>query len=232
MITERIKLIRKYFKLSQTDFGERLGKTLRMVQYYESGERNIDDGVFFRLQEVFGVNPSWLRTGVGEMFNKVYSDIQSSRTEPAKELMVCVRYFPEVKASAGFGSFVNDETSEDYWLYNKGVGNPKYRAIINVIGDSMAPALLNNDKILIDTDTLHLKRLKPQHLYVIHTEGMVIIKRFIKRQSNICTFRSDNKFYKDIEIDLSDEHNKIVGIPLKIVCRELQEPQDEDFIEE
>lgn len=97
MINERFKQLRKFLKLSQTEMAEKLGKTLRMVQYYESGERNIDDGVLFRLQEVFNVNPSWLRTGVGEMFNSAEGSVSagSSRALTLHEETI-IKYYNEL----------------------------------------------------------------------------------------------------------------------------------------
>ena len=63
----RIRQIRKEAGLSQTKFGERLGVTLSAVQKWEMG-LNLPDSASIRLIcEKFGVNETWLRTGVGEM---------------------------------------------------------------------------------------------------------------------------------------------------------------------
>ena len=67
MIANQLKLLRKEFALSQTDFGKKIGKTLRAVQNWESGERNPDDSIIQLISMVFGVNEVWLRTGKGEM---------------------------------------------------------------------------------------------------------------------------------------------------------------------
>lgn len=68
LIHERFKELRKYLKMTQTEFGEQLGKTMRTIQEYERANRAITDGVLLNLQEKFNVNIDWMRTGEGEMF--------------------------------------------------------------------------------------------------------------------------------------------------------------------
>ena len=68
LIHERFKELRKYLKMTQTEFGEQLGKTMRTIQEYERANRAITDGVLLNLQEKFNVNIDWMRTGVGSMF--------------------------------------------------------------------------------------------------------------------------------------------------------------------
>ena len=64
---ERIKEIRRFLRLNQTDFGKRLGVSLSAVQKWESGENVISDSVVLLLCREFGVSETWLRTGAGEM---------------------------------------------------------------------------------------------------------------------------------------------------------------------
>lgn len=68
LIHQRFKELRKYLKMTQTEFGEQLGKTMRTIQEYERANRAITDGVLLNLQEKFNVNIDWMRTGQGEMF--------------------------------------------------------------------------------------------------------------------------------------------------------------------
>ncbi|MDR2655536.1 MAG: helix-turn-helix transcriptional regulator [Oscillospiraceae bacterium] len=64
----RLKKVRKALKLSQSDFGEKLGLTPTAISKLESGSNNITDRVIFAACREFGINESWLRTGKGEMF--------------------------------------------------------------------------------------------------------------------------------------------------------------------
>lgn len=65
---DRIKQIRKANKLTQVEFGERIGVKGNTVTNYETGLRNPTDAVMLSICREFNVNEEWLRTGNGEMF--------------------------------------------------------------------------------------------------------------------------------------------------------------------
>lgn len=48
-IYQRFREIRKVLKMTQTEFGKQLGKTMRAIQNYESGERNINNDIIMIL---------------------------------------------------------------------------------------------------------------------------------------------------------------------------------------
>lgn len=64
----RIKEIRKYFKLSQAKFGEKIGVGQQTVANIENG-KNITERNFEAICREFNVNPDWLRAGEGEMID-------------------------------------------------------------------------------------------------------------------------------------------------------------------
>ena len=66
----RIKAIRKYFKLNQTEFGAKIGLKQRTIADIERGRNALTKRNFDNICRVFNVNPEWLKTGEGEMFNK------------------------------------------------------------------------------------------------------------------------------------------------------------------
>lgn len=74
---ERIRKLRKELKLSQTEFGKRLGIKQTTVAGYETGGRTPIDAVVSLICREFNVNEEWLRDGTGEMF------IQASPYEKA-----------------------------------------------------------------------------------------------------------------------------------------------------
>lgn len=59
-IGERIKATRKAAKLSQTELAEKLGKTLRTVQKYESGEIEPSLATVNAIAKILNVSPSYL----------------------------------------------------------------------------------------------------------------------------------------------------------------------------
>ncbi|WP_268807854.1 helix-turn-helix domain-containing protein [Metasolibacillus fluoroglycofenilyticus] len=68
IINNRIKLLRKVLKLSQEDFGRKLGITKTAISKIETGRNNLTDSTIKLLCTNFNVNEVWLRTGKGEMF--------------------------------------------------------------------------------------------------------------------------------------------------------------------
>ena len=66
----RIKQIRKENKLTQVEFGEKIGTKGNTITNYETGLRTPTDAVIHSICREFNVDETWLRTGEGEMFKK------------------------------------------------------------------------------------------------------------------------------------------------------------------
>lgn len=71
----RIKEVRKFYNLTQTQFGNRIGVKGNTITNYENDMRTPSDAVILSICREFNVNETWLRTGKGEMF------IEKTRTE-------------------------------------------------------------------------------------------------------------------------------------------------------
>lgn len=67
-MNERLKELRRFLNLTQTQFGERVGVKGNTITGYETGIRNPSDAVVKSLCLEFRVNEEWLRTGEGDMF--------------------------------------------------------------------------------------------------------------------------------------------------------------------
>lgn len=64
-MNERIKRIRKEAKLSQEEFGSKLGITKASISRIEAGVNNPSDQTIMLICREFNVNEEWLRTGEG-----------------------------------------------------------------------------------------------------------------------------------------------------------------------
>lgn len=64
----RIKQVRENIKLSQTDFGKRLGLGRSYISAIELGQRTIKDRLIYEICREFGVSEKWLRTGEGDIY--------------------------------------------------------------------------------------------------------------------------------------------------------------------
>ncbi len=76
-LKDRIKKVRKYFRLTQCEFAKRLGTVQNTITGYETGRRNPSGSAQQLICKEFGINEVWLRTGEGgdeNMFTKVSED--------------------------------------------------------------------------------------------------------------------------------------------------------------
>lgn len=69
-LKDRIRLIRKTLKLTQADFGSKVGVKGNTITNYENGLRTPSEAVIFSICREFNVSEEWLRTGNGDMFQK------------------------------------------------------------------------------------------------------------------------------------------------------------------
>lgn len=67
-MNKRIKCVRKNLKLTQTEFGIKIGLKQRTIADIESGRTTLTERNFEAICRVFNVNPEWLRDNIGEMF--------------------------------------------------------------------------------------------------------------------------------------------------------------------
>jgi transcriptional regulator with XRE-family HTH domain len=65
---ERLLELRKYLKMNQTEFAERLGMSQSTYSPLETG-RDIRDAYVILICQAYSVNEVWFRTGEGEMFS-------------------------------------------------------------------------------------------------------------------------------------------------------------------
>lgn len=64
----RLKELRKYFNLTQNEFGEKIGLSSSIISDIEKGRRNLTDRNITIICKEFNVDEVWLREGIGEMF--------------------------------------------------------------------------------------------------------------------------------------------------------------------
>lgn len=74
---ERVKKIRKSFRLTLEKFGEKLGVGKTAISKIERGENNLTDQMTKSICREFNVDYIWLTTGEGEMFIETDDDFQN-----------------------------------------------------------------------------------------------------------------------------------------------------------
>lgn len=64
---ERLKILRQYFNLTQTEFANRIKLNQSYYSQIEGGKKKLNDRIAKIICDEFSVNESWLRDGVGDM---------------------------------------------------------------------------------------------------------------------------------------------------------------------
>ena len=76
-MNNRIREVREHFKLTQTEFGERLGVSrdvIGNIEYNRLKNPKQKEPIIKLICSTFGVNEPWLRSGEGEMFQAMNED--------------------------------------------------------------------------------------------------------------------------------------------------------------
>jgi Peptidase S24-like len=120
----------------------------------------------------------------------------------------------DISASAGFGSFVEDELADKVMPFHTGflreltATPPEELTLIAVKGDSMTPTLSDGDRILVDTRETKVSR---DGIYVIRAGETVSVKRVaLNPTTRRLTVKCDNPLY-DPWPDCRPDSVKIIG---------------------
>ena len=70
----RIRELRKSLKLTQQEFGNKIGLSKASIGNIENGIINLTDRNVSLICSTYNVNENWLRNGEGEMFNPMSED--------------------------------------------------------------------------------------------------------------------------------------------------------------
>lgn len=88
-LSSRIKAIREALKLSQREFGEKLGVSRDVISNIEYNRVSPKELLLRHICELYNVNQHWLETGEGEMFNS--DPDESSKFEQAFQIFKSLR---------------------------------------------------------------------------------------------------------------------------------------------
>lgn len=126
-----------------------------------------------------------------------------------------VRYFSELRASAGGGADVFDENFENISIDEKimynmvGTGNTELEAI-HVDGESMEPTLQDGSIVFVDKTQTNISK---NGIFIASTTGGLFIKRIQQRADGMVELISDNSLYPPQAVDASEVTivGKVVG---------------------
>ena len=145
---ERLKLIRKSLGLTQEQLAQRLGVGKTALSMIETGKARLSSRNRNILIQDLNVNPDWLDTGKGEIFNA--DPALSSSFARGAEMKMPLQSVPLYSIEATAGLVPLFEQQADYIPVNYiHIPNlPKCDGAIYVAGDSMYPLLKSGDIVL------------------------------------------------------------------------------------
>jgi len=139
--------------------------------------------------------------------------IDMLKTETEKFFQV--RYFSDIRASAGGGADVFDENFETITVDEKimhnmvGMGNTELEAI-HVEGESMEPTLQDGSIVFVDRSQTNINK---NGIFIASTAGGLFIKRIHQRADGMIELISDNSIYPPQAIPFDEVQiiGKVVG---------------------
>lgn len=109
-MNERIKQVRQSAGLTQLQFAERLGLSRNFIAMIETGGRDPSDRTITDICREFNVNEDWLRTGEGEMLQKL------TRNQEVAEFMGRLMKDPDDAPTKRFISIVSKLSADEWQL--------------------------------------------------------------------------------------------------------------------
>lgn len=209
-MNERVKTLRKVLQLNQTEFGKKIGITMRAVQKWENGESKPQNSTLKSLINTFNVNPDWLLNGTGEMF------IGENRQQEVSDI-ISIPYYPEVSAAAGSGALVYDENTVKHLQISSAIINISTGdnvCLINATGNSMQPVIDDKDLLLVD---LSQKLITDEGIYVIRLDTTLVVKRVQKILNGVILI-SDNPQYPPREISANNFNENDAAVIGKVIA--------------
>ncbi len=146
-MNDRVKLIRKHLGMTQEQLAQRLGIGKAALSMIETGKAGLSSRNRHILVQDLNVNPEWLESGKGCMFN-ADPDLRpfTLRTDGALPLQSVPLY--SIEGTAGLVPLFTDQASREPINYIHIPNLPKCDGAIYVVGDSMYPLLKSGDIVL------------------------------------------------------------------------------------
>ena len=204
---ERLKLIRKSLGLTQEQLAQRLGVGKTALSMIETGKARLSSRNRNILIQDLNVNPTWLETGKGQIFNAdpTLAASFSRGTEMAMPLQSVPLY--SIEATAGLVPLFEQQGQYNPINYIHIPNLPKCDGAVYVVGDSMYPLLKSGDIVLYKQ--LHdLEDIFWGDMYLlsidIDGEEYVTIK-YIQRSDREGYVRlvSQNQYHAEKEVQMS-----------------------------
>lgn len=202
----KVKLIRKELKMTQEQLAQRLGIGKAALSMIETGKCGLSTRNKNILVQDLNVNPDWLETGKGNMFN-AEPDLTAFRLRTDNSLPMQSVPLYSIEGTAGLVPLFNDQASNKPINFIHIPNLPKCDGAIYVSGDSMYPLLKSGDIVLYK----QLHNIEDifwgdMYLLSIDLEGEeYIVVKYIQKSERAGYIKlvSQNPHHADKEIEVS-----------------------------
>src|SRR5271163_2360349 len=198
----RLRLIMQQFG-SVADLAKAVGVSDNAIYKWVSGRGQPSMTSLVSLAQAAGVSVEWLATGHGSS-TKEASDSSTTHNATAPGI---VSLPGEVVGLAGSTSalrstqIVESLSFQAEWLQRQLGVAPTQVALIEVLGDAMAPTIDEGDLCLID---LRGVRVRYDELYALHDGLDLSVKRLQREPDGTITIRSDNRAYSSQRVSAEE----------------------------
>lgn len=146
-VGERVRLMRKQLNMTQEQMAQRLGIGKAALSMIETGKARLSARNKNILVQDFNVNPDWVETGEGKMFN-AEPDLTTFNLRTDRSLPLQSVPLYSIEGTAGLVPLFNQQQQFEPVNYINIPNLPKCDGAIYVVGDSMYPLLKSGDIIL------------------------------------------------------------------------------------
>ncbi len=191
--TDRLRLLRLYFKLGQIEFADKLGLVQQQVSKYENGRIEPSAKFFENLYDKTGVNLQWLFTGEGEMFSSAMPQERPSDIFFIPYWEDCPKCADKIKKPTVTGGISLDRET----IINEWGCEPDNLRIISTPGEEMDGGqypIRNNDILVIDTSKTNMSD-SGVYLITTHNGTVVTLRRLMELLDGTVAFYVENEKY-------------------------------------
>lgn len=110
----RVKILRTYLGLSQSEFGKKIGITKSSVSRIEKGETKLTERNIMLICSEFEANAKWIKFGTGDMFESfedsleyVVAKYSDNMSDVLKDAVITLLKMPTEKQKV-FDEFLNE----------------------------------------------------------------------------------------------------------------------------
>lgn len=202
----KVKLIRKALRMTQEQLAQRLGVGKTALSMIETGKSRLSARNKNILVQELNVNPDWLETGEGEMFNAEPNITNAFRLRTDNSLPFQAVPLYSIEGTAGLVPLFNDRASKEPINYIHIPNLPKCDGAIYVVGDSMYPLLKSGDIVLYkQLNSLNDVFWGDMYLLSIDIDGeeYVTVKYIQKSEKEGCIkLVSQNPHHADKDVEM------------------------------